>query len=101
MSGQSELDSRAIVIAAETAGQLTRHLDECDRRAKEQSAIWREVREEMRSSRAELGGSITRVYNRLDELKTATADWRLRFAAGMIAVLLAVIGALLYGAPWQ
>ena len=101
-NGQDQLSTRALEIATKAYERLDQHLGEHARLDAERLTIWQELREELRGMRTDLGGSISRLHGRIDEIKTANATLRLKIAGGVITLLLVILGAIVMkGLPWQ
>lgn len=90
---ENDTAKQALVMAAEVAGRIDAHEKAHEREFSAQV----QFQQEMRNTHARIEDSIKRVHERIDAIG---GRW-LKVSGVMILVLLGVVGALVYGTPWQ
>ena len=91
MAGGNRSDGERLVAMETTMAQ---HLDECTRVGRENAEAMRDMARSLEGLRGDVQASIGRVHTRIDETNKARHELVTKVGAGVILMLIAVVGPL-------
>lgn len=94
---QDQLDTRALEVSTAALTKIEQHITDCEKRDDRRWQEAQHARQEAVQARQDIKASIATIHQRIDKL---VGRW-FAAAAGLIAVLLTLLGYLLVnGVPW-